>query len=76
MIPYVVGKLAPDSSHLTMGLVKYVAGGGCFRAVSSQNGDKYVTAPPPQSLNWSVREERDSQVAGKTSKKHSSPKTA
>ena len=29
------------------GLVKYVPGGGYFRAVPSQNGDKYVTSPPP-----------------------------
>ena len=47
MIPYIVGKLAPNSSHLTRGLVKYVLGRGYFRAVSSQNGDKIVTSPPP-----------------------------
>ena len=47
MIPYTVGKLAPSSSHLTRGLVKYVPGKGYFRAVSSQNGDKFVTSPPP-----------------------------
>ena len=47
MIPYMVGKLAPDSSHLTRGLVKYVPGRGYFRAVSSQKGDKLVTSPPP-----------------------------
>ena len=47
MIPYMVGKLAPNSSHLTRGLVKYVPGGGYFRAVPSQNGDKYVTSPTP-----------------------------
>ena len=46
MIPYMVGKLAPNSSHLTRGLVKYVPGRGYFRAVSSQNGDKFVTSPP------------------------------
>ena len=28
-------------------LVKYVSGRGYFRAVPSQNGDKYVTSPPP-----------------------------
>ena len=39
MIPYIVDKLAPNSSHLTRGLVNYVPGRGCFRAVSSQNGD-------------------------------------
>ena len=46
MIPYMVGKLAPNSSHLTRGLVKYFPGRGYFRAVSSQNGDKVVTSPP------------------------------
>ena len=55
MIPYMVGKLAPNSSHLTRGLVKYVPGRGYFRAVPSQNGGKYVTPPPPpQSLNLST----------------------
>ena len=54
MIPYMVGKLAPNSSHLTRGLVKYVPGRSYFRAVSFQNGDKCVTSPPPpQSLNGS-----------------------
>ena len=48
MIPYMVGKLAPNSSHLTRELVKYVPGRSYFRAVPSQNGDKYVTFPPPQ----------------------------
>ena len=47
MIPYMVGKLAPNPSHLTRGLVKYVPGRGYFRAVSSQSGDKFVTSPPP-----------------------------
>ena len=47
MIPYIVGKLAPNSLHLTRGLVKYVPGRGYFRAVSSQNEDKFVTSPPP-----------------------------
>ena len=53
MIPYMVGKLAPNLSHLTRGLVKYVPGRGYFRAVSLQNGDTFVTSPPPQSLNGS-----------------------
>ena len=57
MIPYMVGKLAPNSSHLTMGLVKYVPSRSYFRAVSYQNGDKFVTSPPPpRLLNWSLRE--------------------
>ena len=49
MIPYMVGKLAPNSSHLTRGLVKYVPGRGYFRAVPSLNGGKYLTSssPPP-----------------------------
>ena len=47
MIPYMVGKLAPSSSHLTRELVKYVSGRGCFYAVSYQNGYKFVTSPPP-----------------------------
>ena len=53
MIPYyMVRRLAPNLSHLTKGLVKYVAGRGYFLAVSSQNGDKYVAPPPPpQPLN-------------------------
>ena len=53
MILYIVGKLAPGSSHLTRGLVKYVLGRGYFRAFPSQNGDKYVTSSPPQWLNLS-----------------------
>ena len=47
MTPYMVGKLAPSSTHFTKGLVKYVPGRGYFRAVPSQNGDKFVTIPPP-----------------------------
>ena len=47
MIPYMAGKLAPYSSNLTRGLVKSVPGRGYFRALPSQNGDKYVTSPSP-----------------------------
>ena len=47
MIPYMVGKFAPNSSHLTKKLVKYVPGRDYFCAVPSQNGDKYVRTPPP-----------------------------
>ena len=47
MIPYMVGKLAPKSSHLTRGLVKYVSGRSYFRTVPSQNGDKMITSPTP-----------------------------
>ena len=50
MISYMVGKLAPNSSHLTRGLVKYVPGRGYFRAVPSLNGDKYVTSPAPPNI--------------------------
>ena len=53
MIPYMVGKLAPNSSHLSGGLVKYVSGRGYFRVIFFQSGDKLVTSPPPQSLNGS-----------------------
>ena len=47
MIPYMVGKLAPNPTHSTRGLVKYVSGRGYFRAVLSKNGDKIVISPPP-----------------------------
>ena len=43
----------PEFIAFDQGLVKYVPGRGYFRAVSSQNGDKFVTSPPPQSLNGS-----------------------
>ena len=46
MIPYMIGKLAPNSTHSTRGLVKYAPNRGCFRAVPSQNGEKFVTSPP------------------------------
>ena len=55
MIPYIVGKLASNSSHLTKGFVKYVPGRGYFHAISSQNGDKFVTSPPPHLLNGSEK---------------------
>ena len=40
-----VGKLALNSTHFTMGLVKYVPGRGYFRVVLFQNGDKFATSP-------------------------------
>ena len=46
MILYMVGKLAPNSSHLTRGMVKYVPSRGYFRAVFSQNRDNFVTSLP------------------------------
>ena len=55
MIPHMVGKLAPNSSHLTRGVVKYVLGRrGYFRVVSPQKGTNLSHPPhPPQSLNGS-----------------------
>ena len=47
MIPYMIGKLAPNSSHLTKGLVKHVSDRGYFRTVPSKTGDKNATSPPP-----------------------------
>ena len=46
MISYMVGKLAPNPTRSTGGLVKYVPGRSYFRAALSQNGDKIVTSPP------------------------------
>ena len=50
MIVYMTGKLAPNSTHFSRGLVKYVPGRDCFRAVPSQSEDNFATSPP-QSLN-------------------------
>ena len=47
MTLYMIGKLTPNSPHFTRGLVKYVPGRGYFRAVFSQNGDKFATSPTP-----------------------------
>ena len=69
MIPYMVGKLAPISSHLTRGLVKYVPGRGYFRAVSSQNGDKFVITPPPPPIVERV-ERRTSKIREAFSRTH------
>ena len=60
MIPYMVCKLAPNSSHLTRGLVKYVSGRDYFRTVPSQNGDKLVTSPPPPIVEGDDAGDRDS----------------
>ena len=38
MIPYMVGKLAPNSTHFTRKLVKYIPGRAYFRAVPSKTG--------------------------------------
>ena len=57
MIPYMVGELALNSSHLTRELVKYVPCRGYFRAAYSQNGDKFVTSPsPPPTIERVPRE--------------------
>ena len=47
MTPYMVGKLAPNPTHSTRGLVKYVPGRCYFRAVPSQNRVKFVTSSSP-----------------------------
>ena len=44
---YMIGKLAPNSTLFTRKLVKYVPGRGYFRAIPSQNGDKFATSPTP-----------------------------
>ena len=51
MIPYTVGILASNSTHFTKDLAKYVPGRGYFRAVSSKNGDKFVTSPSGECLS-------------------------
>ena len=56
MIPYMVDKHAPKSSHLTRGLVKYVSGRSYFCTVPSQNGDKMITSPPPPIVERVARE--------------------
>ena len=50
MIPYMVGKLAPNWTHSTGELAKYVPGWDYFRAVPSQNRDKIVTPRPALSV--------------------------
>ena len=66
MISYMVGKLPPNSTQFTRGLFKYVPGRGYFCAVHSQNGDKFVTSPPPpQPLNDSKNRIRTAQMRDK-----------
>ena len=59
MIPYMVGKLAPSSSYLTRGLVKCPRWElfSC-RSLLKQGQICYVPAPRPQSLNWSIANEK------------------
>ena len=47
MFLYIIGKHAPNLTHFTRGLVKYVSGRGYFRPVSSQKGSKFATSPTP-----------------------------
>ena len=54
-----VGKLASNSTHSIRGLVKYIPDRGYFRAVPSQNGDKFVTSPPPPQSLIKSDHERD-----------------
>ena len=47
MIPYVVGKLAPNSSHLTRGLVKFVPVGTIFVPFPPKTGTNMLHPLPP-----------------------------
>ena len=47
MIPYMAGKLAPNSSRLTRGIVKRVPGRDYFRAIPSQTGTNMLHPRPP-----------------------------
>ena len=46
-ILYMLGKLAPNSTHFTRGLVEYAPGRGYFRAAPSQNGENFASSSPP-----------------------------
>ena len=46
MIPYIVGKLAPNRTLFKSKLVMCVPRRGYFRAVYSQKGDKFASSPP------------------------------
>ena len=58
-----VGKLAPNPTHSTKGLVKYVLSRGYLSAVFSQSGDKIVTFTPYTLLRGCFVEERTHHVA-------------
>ena len=45
-VPYMVGKLAPDATHFTRGLVKYIPGRGYFRAVHPKTGINLLHVRP------------------------------
>ena len=46
MIPYMVGKFAPNRTHFARGVVEYLAGRGYFRDILSENGAKKCGIPP------------------------------
>ena len=50
MIPYKVVQFAPNRTHFTTGVVRYVAGRDYFGAVPFEKNDKFVIPPPPNSL--------------------------
>ena len=50
MTPYMSGKLAPNRTHFTRGLVKYVPRRGYFYAVPSQNRVKFATSLTPPTV--------------------------
>ena len=54
MILYMVGKLAPNSTHSTRGLVKYVPDRAIFVPSSLKTGTNLLHPLPPQSLNGSL----------------------
>ena len=47
MIPYMVGKLAPNSTHFTRVLVKEVSGGVYLRAAPPPKRGQNCDIPPP-----------------------------
>ena len=47
MIPYIVGQLAPNSSHLTRGLVNVSPVGAIFVPFPPKTGIFVFTSPPP-----------------------------
>ena len=54
MIPYMVGKLAPISSHLTGGWSNMFPLGVIFVPFPPKTGTNVLhPRPPPESLNWS-----------------------
>ena len=54
MIPYMVGKLAPNSSHLTKGLVNMSPIEAIFVPFPPTTGKNMLHPLPPQSLNLST----------------------